>query len=69
LVEFRDGEKDEMENTGIPWSLIGEAVEADEQLERRRSARVRELYEGKEFESKEEYEDENRDCSEESEEI
>jgi hypothetical protein len=66
LVEFRDGEEDEMEGTGIPWSVIGEAVGADEQLERRRSARVRELYEGEEFESEEEeYEDENRDYSEE----
>jgi len=55
-----------MEGTGIPWSVIGEAVGADEQLERRRSARVRELYEGEEFESEEEeYEDENRDYSEE----
>ena len=62
LVEFRDGEEeeDEMEGTGIPWSVIGEAVGADEQLEQRRSARVRELYEGEEFESEEEeYEDED----------
>jgi len=59
LVDFRDGEEDEMEGTRIPWSVIGEAVGADEQLELRRSARVRELYE-EEFESEEEeYEDED----------
>ncbi|XP_066327256.1 uncharacterized protein [Miscanthus floridulus] len=60
LADFRDGEEDEMEGTGIPWSVIGEAVGADEQLELRRSARVRELYEGEEFESEEEkYDDED----------
>ena len=61
LVVFRDEEdEDEMEGTGIPWSVIGEAVGAEEQLEPRRSARVRELYEGEEFESEEEeYEDED----------
>ena len=60
LVDFRDGEEDEMEGTRIPWSVIGEAVGADEQLELRRSARVRELYAEEEFESEEEeYEDED----------
>ena len=60
LVDFRDGEEDEMEGTRIPWSVIGEAVRADEQLELRRSARVRELYAEEEFESEEEeYEDED----------
>ena len=47
-VVFRDEEdEDEMEGIGIPWSVIGEAVGAEEQLEPRRSARfqVRELYE------------------------
>ena len=63
LVVFRD--EDEMEGTGIPWAVIGEAVGAEEQLERRRSGRVREareLYEGEEFSSEEEYEsDEDED--------
>jgi hypothetical protein len=63
-VVFRDEEdEDEMEGTGIPWSLIGEAVGADEQLQPRRSARVsgvRELYE-EEFESEEEEFDEDED--------
>lgn len=55
LVVFRDEEdEDEMEGTGIPWSVIGEAVGAEEQLQRRTSARLRELYEGEEFESGEE---------------
>ncbi|CAD6225334.1 unnamed protein product [Miscanthus lutarioriparius] len=65
LADFRDGEEDETEGTGIPWSVIGEAVGADEQLELRRSARVRELYEGEEFESEEEeYDDEDVNYSE-----
>ncbi|CAO2046328.1 unnamed protein product, partial [Urochloa humidicola] len=61
LVEFRDGEEDVMEGTGIPWSVIGEAMGAEEQLELRRSARVRHLYEGEEFESEEEVFEENED--------
>jgi len=61
LVVFRDEDEDEMEGTGIPWSVIGEAVGAEEQLEPRRSARVRELYEGEEFESEEEEFDEDED--------
>ena len=66
LVDFRYGEEDEMEGTGIPWSVIGEAVGADEQLQLRRSARVRELYEGEEFEyEEEEYDDEDVYYSEE----
>ena len=43
-----------MEGTGIPWSVLGEAVGAEEELQLRRSARVRELYAGEEFESEEE---------------
>jgi hypothetical protein len=35
-----------MEGTEIPWNVIGEAVGAEEQLQPRRSARVRQLYEG-----------------------
>uniref|UniRef100_K3ZM33 HAT C-terminal dimerisation domain-containing protein n=1 Tax=Setaria italica TaxID=4555 RepID=K3ZM33_SETIT len=40
-VVYRDEEDEEMEGTGIPWSVIGDAVGADQQLELRRSARVR----------------------------
>jgi len=54
-------EENEMEGTGIPWSVIRGAVGAEEQLELRRSARVRQLYEGEEFESKEEEFDEDED--------
>jgi len=39
LVIYRDEEDEEMEGTGVP--IIGEAVGAEEQLELRRSARVR----------------------------
>jgi hypothetical protein len=49
-----------MEGTGIPWSVLGDAVGAEEQLELRRSARVRELN-AEEFESKEEEFDEDED--------
>ena len=63
LVVFRDEEDKEelMEGTGIPWSVLGDAVGAEEQLELRRSARVRELYEGEEFQSEEEEFDEDED--------
>ncbi|CAD6239315.1 unnamed protein product [Miscanthus lutarioriparius] len=60
LVVYRD-EEDEMEGTVIPWSVIGDAVGAEEQLELRRSARVRQLYEGEEFDSEEEQFDEDED--------
>jgi hypothetical protein len=49
-----------MEGTWIPWSVLGDAVVAEEQLELRRSARVRELYE-EEFESEEEEFDKDED--------
>jgi hypothetical protein len=62
LVSFRDDEDEEevMEGTGIPWSVLGDAVGAEEQLELRRSARVRELNEEVcEFEEEEFDEDED----------
>jgi len=61
LVIYRDEEDEEMEGTGVPWSVIGEAVGAEEQLELHRSARVRELYEGEEFDSEEEEFQEDED--------
>ena len=61
LVIYRDEEDEEMEGTGVPWSVIGEVVGAEEQLELRRSARVRELYEGEEFDSEEEEFQEDED--------
>lgn len=60
-VVFRDEEDEEMPGTGIPWSVIGDAMGAEEQLELRRSARVRQLYEGEEFDSEEEEFDEDED--------
>ncbi|CAD6261061.1 unnamed protein product [Miscanthus lutarioriparius] len=62
VIVFRDDEDEElMKGTGIPWSVLGDAVGAEEQLELRRSARVRELYEGEEFQSEEEEFDEDED--------
>ncbi|CAD6225520.1 unnamed protein product [Miscanthus lutarioriparius] len=60
LVVYRD-EEDEMEGTGISWSVIGGAVGVEEQLELCRSARVRQFYEGEEFDSEEEQFDEDKD--------
>jgi hypothetical protein len=61
LVVFRDEEDEEqMEDTVIPWSVIGDAVGAKEQLELRRSPRVRELHE-EDFKSEEEEFDEQED--------
>jgi hypothetical protein len=53
-----EDEEDVMPGTGIPWSVIGDAVGAEEQLQLRRSARVRQLYQEEEFESEEEEFDE-----------
>jgi hypothetical protein len=50
-----------MEGTGIPWSVIGDAVGAEQQLQLLRSARVRQFYEGEEFDSEEEEFDEDED--------
>ena len=60
-VVYRDEKDEEMEGIGIPWSVIGEAVGAEQQLELHRSARVRQLYEGEEFDSEEEEFDEDED--------
>jgi hypothetical protein len=49
MVDHRDEEDEEMPSTNIPWSIIGEAMEVDEQLQLRRSARMRDLYEQEEF--------------------
>jgi hypothetical protein len=56
LVVFRDeedGDQGVHPATGIPYDVIGEAMGAQEQLQVRRSARVRDLEE-EEFESEEE---------------
>jgi hypothetical protein len=62
MVDHRDEEDEEMPSTNIPWSIIGEAMEVDEQLQLRRSARMRDLYEQEEFESEEEEFEEDEDC-------
>ncbi|CAD6218177.1 unnamed protein product [Miscanthus lutarioriparius] len=60
LVVYRD-EEDEIKGIGIPWSVIGDAVGAEEQLKLCRSTRVRQLYEREEFDSEEEPFDEDED--------
>ena len=44
-----------MPGTEIRWTVIGEAMGASEQLELRRSSRIRELYAEEEFDSEEEF--------------
>jgi len=64
LIVYRDEheeDQDVMPGTGIPWSVLGDAVGAEEQLELRRSTRVRQLYEEEEFEYEEEEFDEDDD--------
>jgi len=53
LVVFRD-EEDELEQmpeTGIPWSVLGDAMGTNEQLQPRRSARVAREVDEEEWES------------------
>ena len=55
LVVFRDEEDDgEMPETGIPWSVLGEAMGTNEQLEPSRSARVAREVDEEEWESESE---------------
>ena len=54
VVYEDDDEEEEMPGTGICWTVIGEAKGASEQLELRRSSRIRELYAVEEFDSEEE---------------
>jgi hypothetical protein len=54
VVDHRDEEDEEMSGTNIPWSIIGEAIGVDEQLQRRQSTRRRDLFVQEEFESEEE---------------
>ena len=55
LVVFRDEEDEgEMSGTGIPWSVLGEAMGTNEQLEPSRSARVAREVDEKELESESE---------------
>jgi len=52
LVVFRDEEDEgEMPGTGIPWSVLGEAMGTNEQLQPRRSARVAREVDEEEWES------------------
>lgn len=60
-IIYQEDDEEEMPDTGIRWSVIGDAMGADEQLQLRRSSRIRELYEEEEFESEEEEFDEGDD--------
>jgi hypothetical protein len=50
-----------MLGTNIPYSVIGEAMGVDEQLQRHRSTRMRDLYVEEEFESEQEDFEEDKD--------
>jgi hypothetical protein len=52
----RDEDDEVMPGTNIPYSIIGEAMGVDEQLQLRRSARMRDIYVGEEFVSEEDFE-------------
>jgi hypothetical protein len=57
VVDHGDEEEEEMLGTNIPWSVIGETMGVDEQLQRRQSARIRDLFEEEEFDFEEEFEE------------
>ena len=61
LVVFRDEEDEleEMPETGILWSVIGEAMGTSEQLQPRRSARVAREVDEEEWESDPDYQDDD----------
>jgi hypothetical protein len=50
VVDHRDEEEEEMPSTNIPWSVNGEAMGVEEQLQLCRSARMRDLFVQEEFE-------------------
>ena len=50
-VVYEDDDEEEMPDTGICWTVIGEAMGASEQLELCRSSRIRELYVEEEFDN------------------
>jgi hypothetical protein len=56
-----DEDDELMPSTDIPYFVIGEAMKVDEQLQRRRSARMRDLFEQEEFEPEEEEFEEDED--------
>jgi hypothetical protein len=53
VVHRKEGDE-VLPGTDIPYSIIGEAMRVDEQLQLRRSSRMRDLYIEEEFESEEE---------------
>jgi hypothetical protein len=60
-VVHRDDKDEVMSGTNICYSVIGETTRVDEQLQLRRSSRMRDLYIEEEFESEEEDFEEDED--------
>jgi hypothetical protein len=60
-VAHRDDDDEVMSGTNIRYSVIGEAMRVDEQLQLRRSSRMRDLYIEEEFEPEDENFEENED--------
>jgi hypothetical protein len=61
VVNHRDEDNEEMFGTNIHWSVIGETIGVDEQLQRCQSARMRNLFEEEKFDSKVEGFEEDED--------
>lgn len=59
LVHFRDEDEEEeqMPGTGIPWSVLGDAMGVEEELQPRRSARVAREVDEEDWESEQEDDD------------
>lgn len=52
LVQIRDEDEGEMQGTGIPWSVLGDAMGVEDELQPRRSARVAREVDKEDWESK-----------------
>ena len=57
LVQIRDEDEGEMQGTGIPWSVLGDAMGVEDELQPRRSARVAREVDEEDWESEKEDED------------
>lgn len=61
LVQFRDGDEEVMAGTDIPWSVIGDAMGVEDELQPRRSGRVAREVDEEEWESEQEVDDMDED--------
>jgi hypothetical protein len=57
LVQIRDEDEGEMQETGIPWSVLGDAMGVEDELQPPRSSRVAREVDEEDWESKKEDED------------